>query len=61
MEEQKILVSDLADAMLNAMDSDGYSKVTIWREVYKYIQTFVIYSQRTGDLHYWILWLQKGV
>lgn len=52
MEQQKILVSELADAMLNGMESDGYSKVTIWRDAYRHVQAFVIYSQKTGELYY---------
>lgn len=52
MEQQKILVSDLANDMLNAMESDGYSKLTIWGNAYKNVQAFVIYSQQTGNLYY---------
>ena len=52
MEKQKILVSELVDSMLNAMESDGYSKMTIWRYSYPIVQSFVIYSQQIGELYY---------
>lgn len=52
MEKEKILVSDLADAMLNAMESDGYSKLTIWGNTYKRVQSFVIYSKQAGVPYY---------
>ena len=52
MEQQKILVSELAGAMLNAMEADGYSKLMIWGNTYKNVHALVIYSQQIGDLYY---------
>lgn len=47
-----ILISDLLQELLRKMEANGYSQLTIWRNIYPNIRAFELYAQRQGELFY---------